>query len=58
MTYEGYFTDGPNGDFNLTATCHGKTQEIDLKLKDGKEINWAANPIFIDNPEALNCWVD
>ncbi|MHB8277124.1 MAG: hypothetical protein ACYDIA_05680 [Candidatus Humimicrobiaceae bacterium] len=58
QTFEGYFTGGPNGDINVTATYHGKTQEMNFKLIYGEEIDFYGTPIPIDNPEAFNGWVD
>lgn len=61
ITFEGYFTGGPNGDGELTGGYMGQNKTISIKLKDGKEVSMDEFSEFnclIDNPQAFDGWID
>ena len=63
IRWEGYFTGGPNGDFDITGTdlATGKVFQSHSMLKDGKEFIFhmgADVHLPLDNPEAFDGWVD
>lgn len=58
--WEGTFSGGPNGDFNLKITnMQGTNATTHFKLKDGKDLVTDDGGSFpIDNPEAFDGWKD
>ena len=55
VIWEGTFTGGPNGEFDITATWNNQTTSDKGYLKDGKTIS---DFMTVNNPEAFDGWVD